>query len=302
MRFSSPRWRFRNGAYAPTLALLLAAAVIMTACERAPAGLKSGGRPSGAASPDAPAPLQKPVPHVFLIVMENRSLDRALAMPYVSQLAARSAVATDYHAVARPSLPNYLALTSGSTWNITDNGYHPLPAGGIGSQLTAHGLPWRAYMEGMTGSCLSDGGRYAVKHNPFAYYGGGCPGNVVPLTALDADLASGEPVFSWITPDLCHDGHDCGAQQSDDFLRRLVPRILDSPGWRQDGLLLITWDEDDGSAGNRVLTLAVGPRLTARRTDRRYDHYSLLAAVEDRLGLSRLGNAAQANPLTELLG
>jgi acid phosphatase len=84
-----------------------------------------------------------------LIVMENRSYDQAITGAYTAQLAAKYAVATNYHGVSHPSLPNYLALTSGSTWGIADDGWHPLPAGGLGAQLTAAGISWRAYMEGL---------------------------------------------------------------------------------------------------------------------------------------------------------
>ena len=151
----------------------------------------------------------------------------------------------------------------------------------------------------MTAGCFDSPPPYALKHDPFAYFGGGCPPNVVPLTRLDADLAGATPAFSWITPDLCHDGHDCGSREADDFLASLVPRILASAAWRDGGLLLLTWDEDDGSAGNRVAALIVAPGLRAHQAAARLDHYSLLAAVEDRLGLPRLGRAQQATPLTD---
>ena len=244
------------------------------------------------------------LPHVFVIVMENRSDAQAMQMPYLSALAARYAVATNYSAVSHPSLPNYLALTSGSTFGITDDGYHRLPAGGIGGQLTERGISWRAYMEGMTQGCLEDTDRYAVKHNPFAYYGGGCPSNVVPLTSatLDADLAGSTPNFVWITPDLCHDGHDCSSGVADAYLAGQVPKILASAAWQKDGLLLIVWDEDDGNSGNRVALLVIAPKLKEHQTAQPHDHYSLLATVEDRLGVQRLGQARGASPLTELLG
>ena len=225
-------------------------------------------------------------------------------MPYVSELAGRYAVATNYHAVAHPSLPNYLALTSGSTFGISDDGYHRLPAGGIGAQLTARGISWRAYMEAMTQGCLTNTSGYAVRHDPFAYYGERCPSNVVPLTSatLDADLAGGStPYFVWITPDLCHDGHDCDGGAADSYLAGLVPKILASCAWQKHGLLLIVWDEDDGNSGNRVALLVVAPKLSQHQTAQPHDHYSLLATVEDRLGLPRLGQTQGAAPLNELV-
>jgi phosphatidylinositol-3-phosphatase len=286
--------------------VLLAAALLIAAC----AGPSSASRPA-AAHPSPPVTSPSPVaprastagaPHVFVIVMENRGYDEAMAQPYTAGLAAHYAVATNYHAVAHPSLPNYLALTAGSTFGITDDGYHRLPGSdGIGAELTAHGVSWRAYMEGMTRGCMDSPAPYALKHNPFAFFGG-CPPNVVPLTALDTDLAGDTPSFVWITPDLCHDGHDCSSRQADDWLAGFVPKILASAAWRDGGVLFVTWDEDDGSGGSRVPAIVVAPNLTGHATSRPHDHYSLLATMEDRLGVPRLGEARQAMPLSELFG
>jgi hypothetical protein len=277
--------------------ILLIAACSGAAPPRAAASAPPA-RSTGAVTPAAPAAA---VPHVFVIVMENRGYAEAMAQPYTARLAAQYAVATNYHAVSHPSLPNYLALTAGSTFGITDDGYHQLGAGGIGAELTAHGVSWRAYMEGMTRGCLDSPGPYALKHDPFAYFGG-CPPNVVPLTALDGDLGGATPSFVWITPDLCHDGHDCSSGQADDFLAGLVPKILASAAWRDGGVLLLTWDEDDGSGGNQVPAIVVAPDLSSHVTARPHDHYSLLATVEDLLRVPRLGEARQADPLSELLG
>jgi phospholipase C len=252
-----------------------------------------------AAAPGSPTPLS----HVFLIVMENKSYSEAMAAPYTAQLAAQYQVATGYHAVSHPSLPNYLALAGGSTFGITDDGYHRLPAGGIGYQLTGAGVPWKAYMEGMTAGCTDSPYPYALKHNPFAYFGGACPPAVVRLTSLDQDLAgpaAAVPRFAWITPDLCHDTHDCAVSEGDRFLQVLVPKILASDAWRQGGVLYVVWDEDDGSSRNLVPALVIAPGETVHSLERAYDHYSLLAAVEDRLGVDRLGQAARARPLNPI--
>jgi phospholipase C len=258
-----------------------------------------GGPAAGRTAKSTPAP--EPAGSVFVVVMENRGYAEALSNASVSALARESAVATNYHAVAHPSLPNYLALTSGSTYGIADDRYHALPLDGIGEQLSKAGVTWKAYMEDMAGDCLNDNSTYAVKHNPFAYYGGTCPSNVVPMTRLANDLRGGTPRFVWISPNLCHDGHDCPPGIADSFLGGLVSTIRASAAWRHGGLLIVTWDEDDGGHGNQVLTLAVAPGLTHREVAQAYDHYSLLAAVEDRLGVPRLGAAAAADPLTDLL-
>lgn len=228
--------------------------------------------------------------------MENTGLARALRSRPIAGLASRYAVATSYHAIARPSLPNYLAMTSGSTWGITDDGYHALPATGIGVQLSAAGIPWRAYMEGMSAGCMRSPYPYALKHNPFAYYGG-CPENVVDLDHLDADLAGGTPQFAWITPGLCHDGHDCAIDEAGRWLDGLVTRIVASPAWSANGILFIAWDEGDGGDTNLVPLIVATPDMTARELTGAYDHYSLLATVQDLFGLPRLGAAAGARSL-----
>ena len=232
--------------------------------------------------------------------MENHSYGRALTGSYTAALAAKYSVATDYHAVSNPSLPNYLALTSGSTWGIADDGYHRLPAGGLGAQLTAAGILWRAYMEGMTNGCYKSPYPYALKHNPFAYYGNSCPNQVVNFSHFAADMKTKVPRFVWITPGLCHDGHDCSTGIADQWLSQMVPKILATSAWRDNGLLLITWDEGDDTA-NHVLTLAIQPHPIERASARAYNHYSFLATIEDRLGLSRLGQAANANAMTDLV-
>lgn len=252
----------------------------------------------------APSPARSPssaqASHVFVIVLENHDYAQALAGRYTARLASEYPIATNYHGVSHPSLPNYLALTSGSTWGIADDGYHRLPAGGLGAQLTAAGIQWRAYMEGMTRGCLNSPYPYALKHNPFAYYGKGCPQQVVPFTQFAADVTGTVPNLVWITPDMCHDGHDCSMTVTDNWLSQTVPKILATSAWQQNGLLLITWDEGEDNA-NHVLTLVIHPHPLARASGRAYNHYSLLATIEDRLGVSRLGLAAHANAMTDLL-
>ncbi len=236
--------------------------------------------------------------------MENRTYDAAMQGGFLQSFAAANGLARNYHGVSHPSLPNYLAMTSGDTHGITDDGYHALPPGGIGAQLTAAGLPWRAYMESMQSKdCFGSGYPYALKHNPFAYYGGDCPDQVRPLTEMAGDLAGPVPPrFVWITPDLCHDGHDCPTQTADDWLRQEVAAITGSRLWVPGAVLFVTWDEDDGTPDNHIVTVVAEPGLGARTSDRRYDHYSLLATIEDLLGLSRLGQAASAPTMADLLG
>jgi phosphatidylinositol-3-phosphatase len=284
------------------IALLI---VLSVSCGSAPVATTTASpSPSEIPPTPSPTPTESPAsttPHVFVIVMENATLTTALAAPPIARLAAKYVLATNYHAVSSPSLPNYLALTSGSTWGITDDAYHVLPAGGLGAQLTAAGVSWRAYMEGLTAAgCLRSPYPYALKHNPFAYYGAACPENVVPYDALEADLATDTPSLVWITPGLCHDGHDCALAEVGTWLEELVVRITTSSAWRDHGLLFVVWDEGNGRS-DLVPLIVASPDLESRRVEAMYDHFSLLAALEDRLGVARLGGARDARPLTDLL-
>jgi phospholipase C len=240
--------------------------------------------------------------NVFVIVMENHSVGEATAAPFVSSLTRQYGVAENYHAVSHPSVPNYLALTSGSTWGVSDDSYYVLPKKDLGTQLTEAHISWRAYMDGLTsGGCLDSPVPYDPGHNPFAYYGGECPSNVVPLTDLSRDLSNSPPRFVWITPDMCHDTHNCSVSVGDAWLQQTVGQITSSEAWKSNGVLFITWDEDDGSSDNRVLTIVVSNGVTHRTSSKPYTHYSLLATVEDLLQVGRLGQAAGATPMLDLL-
>src|SRR5437773_7706278 len=255
-----------------------------------------------AACSDSPSP-GKTQRHVFLIVMENHTPEQALSGPFMASLADKYGVAENYHAITHPSVPNYLALTSGSTWGVTDDSLYVLPRADLGTQLTKAGVSWRAYMEGMTtGQCIDSPTPYDPGHNPFAYYGGHCPPNVVPHDSLAADLAGDTPRFVWITPDRCHDTHDCDVSVGDDWLRGQVGEIMASDAWKSNGVLFVTYDEDDTSADNRVVMIVAGPGMSHKTSSRSYTHYSLLASIEDLLGVGRLGEAKNASPMDDLTG
>jgi len=289
-----------NPGKARLIGALLTVLLLATGCQPggpATPGAKASGNGAAATASPSPTPAAK---HVFVIVLENTSYQLALRQPYIASVAKQYAVATNYSSVASPSLPNYLAMTSGSTWGIRDDSYHRLPAGGVGSQLTDAGISWKAYMEGFTGNCFNSPYPYALKHNPFAYYGGACPANVVPMTDLTTDLDGETPQLAWITPGLCNDGHDCGVATADRWLANVVPQITSSPAWQQNGVLFITWDESS-AADRRVALLVVSPYLRGQIATP-LDHFSLSATISDQLGLPRLGEAQQATSLSTQLG
>ena len=263
--------------------------------------------------------------HVFLVVMENLDYSSALATPGIASLAGRYASATSYYAVAHPSLPNYLALTSGSTWGISSDCtdcYVSVP--NLFSQLSAAHVSFAAYFEGISTSCYLDafgGADYAGKHNPFRYYADvranrSLCAHIEPYSRLAGLLAgpsAAVPRFVWVTPNLCDDGHDCAATTAAAWLGTFVASVTASDAWRHGGVLIVTWDESDGDdaavvspgrivgsgGGGHVMTLVIAPEIRrGLRIGLPFNHYSVLATVEDAFGLPLLQGARSATPLS----
>ena len=250
--------------------------------------------------------------HIAVIAMENEeygSIIGSPSTPYINGLARRYALAKSMYAISHPSLPNYLALTGGSTFGIaSDCTDCSVGTASIVDQLTGAGISWKAYMEGLPHPCFTGAGagEYAKKHDPFIYYSrvadqpARCA-HIVPLAVLGADeRARTLPAFIWITPNLCHDMHDCSPSTGDRFLAALVPPLLRSLG--PNGLLFLTWDEgtsDSGccrlASGGHVATIIAGPGARQRaQLTTPVDHYSVLQTIEDLFGLPRLRGAACA--------
>lgn len=291
---------------------------------RTPAPIASPTRtPTSAASP---TPTVTPaasgsIQHVFIVVMENHSYSEVWntsSSPYITQLGNAHARTTSYHAITHPSLPNYLDLFAGSDYGITTDcdpstSCHST-ARNLADNLEARGLTWKAYMESMPSPCgLTASGNYTPHHDPFVYFDDirnnttRCDSHVVPFTALSSDLASAAttPNYVFITPDECDDMHNCSVSTGDTWLSNHLPAILNSPACTaQTCLLALTWDEDDGSQGNLVLTIFAGSgaKTGGITSSASYTHYSLLRTVENIFGLpTQTSNDAGASPMTDLL-
>jgi phosphatidylinositol-3-phosphatase len=269
------------------------------------AALAAAGLPGAQAAP-------RPVPafdHVVVIVFENKVRGSVLgssAAPTFNSLASRYAVLAGYRGVTHPSLPNYLALVSGSTQGIT-NDCTSCTTGGrsLADTLEARGRTWKAYAEGLprAGWTGAASGRYVKRHVPFLYFRRvlSRPArvrNVVPLARLSRDLAARRlPDFALVVPDMCHDMHDCPISTGDAWLGRFLPPLLRSPQLANSAVFVI-FDESD-SADPRVAALALGPLARPGSTFKRaMSHYGLLRTVEDAWGLPRLGRSAHAAPVT----
>jgi hypothetical protein len=201
-------------------------------------------------------------------------------------------------AESHPSLPNYIAMTSGSTQGITDdNGpsSHPLGVTSIFSQL---GTGARSLEESMPSNCdKSSSGEYAVRHDPEAYYtnlGTACSTNDVPLGSTP-DLSA---KFTFITPNLIDDMHDGTVAQGDTWLSTFVPKVFATPQYQAGNtVVFLTWDEDDGSSPNHVATIVISPTSKAISSNTAFTHYSMLRATEEILGLPLIGGAQTANDM-----
>jgi phosphatidylinositol-3-phosphatase len=247
--------------------------------------------------------------HVVVLVMENKEQGRVIgshSAPFLNRLARRGGVATRSFGVRHPSLPNYIALISGSTQGITGDCTRCSANGpNLADQLEAAHRTWGAYLEGLPGPCARPpfAGRYAKKHDPFAYDDEieGSPARCrrrVPLRRLRGDILGDRlPDFAFIAPDLCNDTHDCSVRTGDGFLARVVPGLLSALG--PHGFLVVTYDEGEsdrgccgGSRGGRIATVLAGADVrSGARMARPIDHYGVLASIEDAFGVPRLGAA-----------
>jgi hypothetical protein len=267
----------------------------------------------------APPGLRFPHPdRVAVIALENRSYEQVIgsrSAPYLNGLARRFALATHFYAITHPSLPNYIALTGGSVYGITqDCADCDAPGPNVVGQLDRAGISWKAYFEGLDSN--SKPGVitrvYNPHYNPFVYYESvrGTPtdrARVVGFDTLYSDLNGARlPRFTWIAPGVLHDGHNSTLLEADRYASQLVPKVLRALG--PTGVLYLTWDEGASSdwrgvsgqrGGGRIALIAAGGG--ARRHTRMAipaNHYALLRMIEANFGLRTLGQAgAQSTPL-----
>jgi hypothetical protein len=273
-------------------------------------GVQTAPSNTATATPHAPAPgpcgtatsAPATYDHVVWILMENHSYNEIIgssAAPYINSLASQCGLATNYFAVSHPSLPNYIALTSGSTQGITDDNppsSHPLNVSSIFGQLEPGN--WRSLEESMPSNCdQTNSGEYAVRHNPAAYYT-----NLTDCNTQDVPLGSTPDIsakFTFVTPNLIDDMHDGTIQQGDTWLSTFVPKLTSSTQYQAGKTaIVITWDEDDSSQSNHVATLVIAPSVTpGTKSATQFNHYSLLRTTEEQLGLPLLANAASATSM-----
>ena len=254
--------------------------------------------------------------HVIWVWMENNSYSSIIgssSAPFINALAQTCGLATNYHNISHPSLPNYVGATSGlglAALKPFKTDCNPSKKCSTSApSIFGQGETWKAYEEDMPSNCYpANSGEYAVRHNPPPYFTSltGCSTFDVPYTQLSGDLSNGTlPAFSFVTPNLIDDMHDGTIADGDTWLSNNLPVIFNSSEYQSGTTaVFVTWDEGEGGKtsdcatnttdiGCQVATLVISPSTVPGTTSSTlFNHYSLLKTAEDLLGLPELGLAA----------
>ena len=257
-----------------------------------------------------------PMDHVIVVVMENQAYSTMVNRPYITSLRAQGATFTNSYGVAHPSQPNYFALWAGNTY-VTNNNCpatgSPWGFANLGNACQTAGKTWRAYSENLavvgSTACSYDGsaasGLYTRKHAPWTYFTNVNHSNERPYSDLALDIANNTlPNLAFVVPNNCHNSHNlstpgCGVPESDTWLSQNLPQMLTAVG--PNGLVILTYDEDNNDEGNRILTVFAGNRVIPGATSGRLIyHYTVLRTICDALGLPPVGAAFSELPITDI--
>jgi hypothetical protein len=259
--------------------------------------------------PDAHRRIPRP-DHVVLVIEENKAYRQIMgnaAAPYINRLAREGALFTRSFAVMHPSQPNYLALFAGSTHGVVDDRcLSSLSGNNLASELMRRGLSFTTYSESLptAGYTGCRAGHYARKHNPAVNWQGInlAPGVNQPFSAFPADYSK-LPTVSLVVPNQLNDMHNGRTREAirrgDQWLQdHLDAYIRWSAG--HNSLLILTWDEDDGSGDNRIVTIFVGPMVKRGVYEVKIDHYDVLRTILDMYDLRPMGEAAGRSAIREI--
>ncbi len=280
-----------------------------------------------------PALLHAQVPksnHVVLLLEENHSYSSVIgsaSMPYLNNLAAQNGLATQYFANTHPSIGNYFMLTTGQIVTNNDALNSTVTVDNMVRHLLTAGKTWKSYAESLpsVGYTGSDVYPYARRHNPLSYFSDVANSsvqklNLVPFSHFAGDLANHQlPNFSFIIPNVNHDGHDCPTGPSgctdaqklataDSWLKSNIAPLISNPAFQQDGILIIVFDEsvdsDTAHGGGHIAAIVIGPGVKkGSKSTTLYQHQNVLRTVLDGLGVSTYpGAAATAADMGDLFG
>ena len=255
---------------------------------------------------------QRHFDHVVIVVLENEDAERVDAVPYMRSLAQQGFSLRNYHGVAHPSYPNYLALVSGQTFvddedprtrrDPTAYAYQDvgdaqrlIDAPSIIDRLEAQRTSWDAFAEdypieeSAPTACdwRRGDGLYARKHVPFLSFTGfhEHPEWCAHVHNLKWFRADSLAAYTFVTPNLVHDGHDAPLASAAVWLQGFIEPILADPST----LIVVTFDESSSSmsALNLIYTVLLGDMVKAGATSNvPYDHFNLLRTVEVNFGLA----------------
>ncbi|MFF1352979.1 alkaline phosphatase family protein [Streptomyces sp. NPDC058297] len=261
---------------------------------------------SGVGGSSAQAAAGVPTPdHTVVVVFENHAYNQVIgssSAPYINSLKTNGASLSASYAMTHPSQPNYFALFSGATQGITDDscytpGFSSQP--NLASELIAAGKTWGSYNEGLPsqGSTTCSSGDYARKHNPWFGFSNVPTSTAKTFAQFPSDYST-LPQVSFVVPDLCSDMHDCSVSTGDTWLKNNLSAYAT---WAKahNSLLVVTFDEDNRLAGNKIPTVLYGQQVTPGATSATtYNHYDVLRTIEDMHGLPHAGNAASGKDIT----
>ena len=238
--------------------------------------------------------------HIVIVIEENKSYAQIIGnreAAYINALAGRGTLFTRSYGVTHPSQPNYLALFAGTTFGISSN-VCPLDLAGknLGSSLLEAKRSFALYAGALPRAGAADCiyGAYYRKHNPAADWPELAAYNL-PFSDFPQDFSK-LPTVALVVPDMLNDMHDGSIAQGDAWLQQNIEAYA-KWAMEHNSLLVVTWDEDDGSADNRVATLFVGAMVKRGKSAQRINHYNLLRTVEDMYRLPRLGESATVPPV-----
>jgi phosphatidylinositol-3-phosphatase len=295
---------------APHLAATAGLVLLAVAgCSSSPpvTGHPGHGQEPGATTP-APTATAGSVPqpaHTVVVMLENRAYGQVIGSPdapFLNELARSGALFSHSYAITHPSEPNYLALFSGSTQGVTSDACPvSFTAPNLASRLLAAGQTFTGYAEDLpgTGSPVCSAGEYARKHVPWADFRN-LPRSVSqPFSSFPVTDFTLLPTVSFVIPNLCNDMHDCSVATGDAWLRAHL-RGYATWAMTHDSLLIVTFDEDDGTQVNQIPTIFVGQQVRPGTYSERITHYRVLATIEAAYGLPRVGNSASVAPISDI--
>ena len=247
------------------------------------------------------------IDHIVVVVEENRSLKAIKGnskAPYINSLMQQGANMTNFYAIEHPSQPNYLDLFSGSNQGVTDDKVpkKKFSTDNLASELLAKNDTFVGYSEdlpstGFEGESTRPGG-YARKHNPWVNFIN-VPKKVnQPLTNFPKDFTK-LPTVSFVIPTLQHDMHDGSIKEADKWLRKHIDPYVQWAN-KHNSLLIVTWDEDDGSQNNKIATFFVGPMVKPGQYKDKLNHFNLLRTLEDLYSLEHAGKSKTADPIKNI--